>query len=813
MELNVGIKHIIDGNAIIIMGAGASYGAKNAFGEFPSGSRLAGELYKKCGIDPDDKNDLQDAAQCYVEHFSTSSLILEIKALLTCSSFTESHTTIYSLPWMRYYTTNYDDVALLAARKNGVTITPVTLNSHLRRYIDQQRLCVHINGYLGHLNETTIYDEFKLTASSYMSQNHILSSEWGDLLQNDLETAKCVFIVGLSLKYDLDLSRILFSPEFKEKTIIIDSPDLSANAENGLKRFGTVYKIGVDEFANSIKEVQKTYTPLIRDEADKLYTAFLHDYKHKYNFRKPTPEDVFGLFLNGNYADSLYYRTDGLYSAFIYRKIFTRIRRDIQNGKRFLFINADMGNGKNACINELRYCLSKQEIHTFTLANGESTKISEEIAEISILSKSQKVLIIIDDYTSYIDVLRKFSLYENSNIQFVLTARTALNYNKMPSILEEFGVKENSSSIFNLNKIDDSGIECGIKIFDRYGLFGERAGLTYAQKKEYLTNPKKCGRQFQSIMLDVIQSELLKSKVEALINNIVNSSEQYHNAIIIILLTKMMNLRISVRDIERISKLTIFSDALFRSNPAILELIDFGADNKITIKSSVTARFILQKVSTPETVIAALHSVATYSENYCSTPKFSQVLTSIISYSHIHSFLRGFKNSDQVILAYYDELSKLEYYEHSNFFWLQYAIACIEIKRFTRAQHYLDTAYGLIPKDFIPFQINNQQARFYLESIVSGNSSKPLEDFKAAHKLLMLPISSPNDNEYNVVQLFGYYCKRRMQTVMNSKEYQETYKTACKDAYNRISIFTKNHPMYAADFKDLKVKLMRACVS
>ena len=28
MELNVGIKHIIDRNAIIIMGAGASYGAK-----------------------------------------------------------------------------------------------------------------------------------------------------------------------------------------------------------------------------------------------------------------------------------------------------------------------------------------------------------------------------------------------------------------------------------------------------------------------------------------------------------------------------------------------------------------------------------------------------------------------------------------------------------------------------------------------------------------------------------------------------------------------------------------------------------------
>ena len=65
MELNVGIKHIIDQNAVIIMGAGASYGAKNAFGDFPSGTLLAEELYKKCGIIPDDKTDLQDASQCY----------------------------------------------------------------------------------------------------------------------------------------------------------------------------------------------------------------------------------------------------------------------------------------------------------------------------------------------------------------------------------------------------------------------------------------------------------------------------------------------------------------------------------------------------------------------------------------------------------------------------------------------------------------------------------------------------------------------------------------------------------------------------
>ena len=125
MELIDGIKSILDGDAVVIMGAGASWGAKNAFGDFPSGSSLACELYKKCGIIPDDEKDLQDAAQCYEEKFSASALISEIRTLLTCASFTESHETIYALPWMRYYTTNYDDVALLAAKKKGVVLTPV----------------------------------------------------------------------------------------------------------------------------------------------------------------------------------------------------------------------------------------------------------------------------------------------------------------------------------------------------------------------------------------------------------------------------------------------------------------------------------------------------------------------------------------------------------------------------------------------------------------------------------------------------------------------------------------------------------------
>lgn len=147
MELINAIKHIIDGNAVVIMGSGASYGAKNAFGELLSGTKLASHLYRECGITPDDIYDLQDASQCYQEKFGADKLITEIRTLLTCSSFTNSHTTIYSLPWMRYYTTNYDDVALLAASATK-RIEPITLSSDFKKTTPKKTYAFTLMGIL-----------------------------------------------------------------------------------------------------------------------------------------------------------------------------------------------------------------------------------------------------------------------------------------------------------------------------------------------------------------------------------------------------------------------------------------------------------------------------------------------------------------------------------------------------------------------------------------------------------------------------------------------------------------------------------------
>lgn len=812
MDLTTAIKHILDGNAIILIGAGASYGAKNAFGAFPSGSKLAKDLYNLCGIDPDDENDLQDAAQLFEEKYSSTDLIQTIRTRLTCSSFLPCHSTIYSQPWMRYYTTNYDDVALFAAKDKGVNITPITLSKDFKQFYRRDHLCIHINGYIGNLTEETLHTEFKLTATSYLSGEYIRNSQWGALLSDDLEAAKCIVILGLSLKYDLDLGRLLYTPEARAKTVIIDKPDLSQNSINRLSRFGAVFQIGVSGFANEIENIASDYMPRVQNPATKLYTCFEHEFHHIGPVSKPNPADIYRLFFSGTYTSELFHKTNGTYDGFVYRSKIEDIRKAILDGKKYIFLHADMGNGKTACVQELRFWLLKQDFHVFTLGDVNITNLSNEI--LSICELNDPCVVIIENYTSYMDVLRAFSVRPCENIQFVFTARTAVNYSKMSNVFDVFSIGENESSVISVNVLGNADITRCVKLFNRYGAWGKNAGLSFEEKYKYLKSKKYGNARFQSIVIDVMKSDDMIERTKRLIDIIQSESKNYHNAVITILITQIMNLRISATDIERVTGLSINTDAKFRSNTAVQELLTFtGERRSFAIKSTVTSNLILREIAKPEMIIDALNTLALYAVNYKNVPKYSTILNDIISYSHISSFLREFRNPELFLANYYDRLSEIEYYRNSNFFWLQYAISCIEIADYSRAQKYLDDAYGLVPDGFVPFQINNQQARLYLEMIISGKSNNPLDDFKEAHRLLMLPIVSANDNEFNVVKLFGYYIRKEFRTKMETYELQAFHNTACKEAYYRLNRFTNGHTEFANELYDLSCNLLKCFLS
>lgn len=93
--LGKAIRSILDGNALLLTGAGAAYGAKSESGQtVPMGTELARLLLDECNEPPSD--DLRDAADTYAQKFGEYKLINRLKSLLNVSEIQEWHKTIYA---------------------------------------------------------------------------------------------------------------------------------------------------------------------------------------------------------------------------------------------------------------------------------------------------------------------------------------------------------------------------------------------------------------------------------------------------------------------------------------------------------------------------------------------------------------------------------------------------------------------------------------------------------------------------------------------------------------------------------------------
>ncbi|MBC3905941.1 SIR2 family protein [Undibacterium umbellatum] len=261
MNILDAIKHAIDGNAVLFLGSGFSYGAKNLLNSSPkTGREFASDLYKLAEVPSKDEN-LMIASQIYYRKFGAAALSTLCRETFTIKQAAPHHITIASLKWQRIYTTNYDDLAERSSIENGKSLTPVTLEDSPERYLSSSKVCVHINGFINRLTTSDLTSHFKLTLASYFS-DHFSGSLWRRIFDQDLSSARAVIFVGYSM-YDLDIQRFVYAADIKDKTVFICSPTLQENDSDSfiLPEFGTLFPIGVQKFADEITEILGKYKP------------------------------------------------------------------------------------------------------------------------------------------------------------------------------------------------------------------------------------------------------------------------------------------------------------------------------------------------------------------------------------------------------------------------------------------------------------------------------------------------------------------------------------------------------------------------
>ena len=260
MDLLSGIKYALDGNAVLFLGAGFSFGGINIEGnKILAGVGLAKKMCEEMGIETSD--DLTITSSRYIDDKTCGKgleqLIDFLRRELTCINTLDIQETIVDLPWIRIYTTNYDNVVEKATEKVGRSRSVITSTSTRYEYGKSlEEAIIHINGCINNLNKETFVEEFKITDENYLKDG-FLESAWSDLFQTDLEKAKAIIFIGYSLDYDQDIKKMLSRLQVQNKCIFIDIQTISGNIEYKLNKYGSLYKIGAEGFACNVDETKK----------------------------------------------------------------------------------------------------------------------------------------------------------------------------------------------------------------------------------------------------------------------------------------------------------------------------------------------------------------------------------------------------------------------------------------------------------------------------------------------------------------------------------------------------------------------------
>lgn len=752
MDINTAINLALEGNAILFAGSGFSYGAKNLNGEgFHIGDGLRDIIAKDCGTSS--LRPLSVVSEFYISERSDDELIELLKREFTLSSIEAWHKTIMSIQWKRIYTTNYDSVIETAATGNCKKWTPIVLSKEIIN-ADINSACVHLNGHIDYLDRETLNKEFRLIDKSYEC-GELEGNEWFDLFKGDLESAKAIIIIGYSMQYDIDIKRLLGAPAVKEKVLFIDTPSPDPIDEKILKNHGTCEFIGIQGFADKVKEIQKIFVPSVIDGE---FYSFLHEYRQTLVPCAISFSELNSFYREGTYKDTLLQKNHGDYRYILLRTAADTVVREYRNKKVFL-ATSDLGNGKTIFCqlvrNELRNC----DVDVFFF-NHQYVDCDKEIQRIC--SNRSHSVVIIDDYKNRMEILKRFKYNGINRVTFVLTARKAVN----PSyrvLMDKLGIIESDIKPLYLDTLAPEEIkQLSYIIADNKLYTSNMTDITYSGIENYIQS--KCHCHFADMLLDFYESSDIKRRISDTWNQDANNTLAVKRLAILSLMKSVMGIDFNFTEMLNLLKLD-YATIVARESQFINEFFHVN-ENDVVIKSSIVARELLKSVIGLEALADTMKTaIIEADKEYRVSGKHFELLKNLVSHSHFRLFKEDDKNKE-IVSSFYDNIRNLSFCQENTFFWEQFASACIEARDFNTANQCIENAFAIAKRNpkFIPYHVETIKARYILEKllfdIITGKRPSAEEAIcclKECHERLMKHFYHPDNNVGYVFRVGSKY--------------------------------------------------------
>lgn len=758
-KTEVMVKNALDGNAILFLGAGFSVGATNINNtEFPIADGLCKELIKEGNIDVEgeEKRDLEDLGYISTRYLEEGNTVRDLITLLknnySCLTVGEEHKVIAAINWKRIYTTNYDDVMEFASRSIGKLREPVTASTHIAEVYNQKNAVIHMNGYVGNVTESNINSTFKLTEQSYVKRT-IPDSEWAVALHNDIANAKSVIFIGYSLGYDLELQQIFSEDKTLKDKCIFVTFNPGKRALSSMKKFGEVYDKGLLEFSKDVAEIDKNY-----DRTKKEYElSCLSEYKKSDDVvSKVDSDSIINLLVNGIIDDNMI-ATNYKNNYVVERECINEAIEFLSEQGKVVVFHSDLANGKTVVMKQMEERL-KQIGRIYHLDKLELL-LADDLAYLA--SEKGLHFVFCENYNQIVDspAWKIVSTYNYSNIKYIFTARSYINDNFYGRIIKDLKLDERSLAMYELNYLTQSEIRYFITYLNQYNLWGSQATLNDKRKEEFLSN--KCNSEIRNILLEIYSSPQVIDKVNEILQ-IICKSEDCKNVLLMAFICHVMAIDISYDYIETVLGFRI-NPLYFAKYKEIKEFLLINGNN-IKFKSSSIAYHIIVNNNFNNDILEIVCKMVNELTKHTYLSKNVSILKLIISFSNLRMiFNRKDKEINKIYIRFYENARKTQYYSENQFFWIQYALAVMEVHDYDAAEIYLENASSFSKERYSEesYQVESLRARLLLEkTMYDMDKNNAYENFEKAHKLICSNKTPERHYPYRQVGQYVEYYKK-----------------------------------------------------
>lgn len=766
MDLEEAVKHIINGEAILFLGAGFSREASNRYCLMKDAGDFSKELCVEMGVR--ENGDLGQVSNLYLgskqskDYFARAQkLIRKLQDLFICANdgYTEAQKTIVCQDWMRIYTTNYDDIVEKVYEDVKQEIVPMTL-CNTQNEILHHNTIIHLNGLVRNLDVAKLDNEFKLTTRSYLIENFNKSDvKW--VFQQDLRNARAIIFVGTSLNYDIEIQKVVYSIDnIRDKIIFVDKELLKDELpdvfdEDQKQILGKVLYIGTKGLAENIARVGKCYK---KDEMPMKLRSFDMIEGKKLTYRAVTDQNKWNLLTFGKIEQEIVYSHLNDNSYLVQRDIINDIVDNIEKEKgKVHIIHSHLGNGKT-CIMQYLMCKFAFNRKVFVYENYYSDYEKECKW---IMGLDGKKVFFFENYNLSLKALEMLRGYIDSSCTLVMTCRTFLNYNMIYHLARALRMPIESFFEYDVNALSDKEKEIILYQLKKMKL----AEFKDIGRKQGMQLLKKNGNQWVDIAVYYFKSDLVSQRLDDIYKELVKDSRKLM-LVIGCIINNVVGLNLYDSQLFEVLEIHQWEVGITR-DANINEMI--GADQgHMELRSSILSLYFIHKNKLYQDVIQIMRKMI-WNSDRLSQEDSESLKRQLISISNISElFYRNKFDMNSVgkeglrdeILNYFGNISDVTYYKKNQFFWLQYAMACMDLNKYEMAENCFKLAYKYASEKHIQsFQIDLQYGRFLLEKgcSVKLDGQEAFKVFKEAHNLWQGVLHNRAADSYYVYKQLSVY--------------------------------------------------------